>query len=132
QGGSGKRITKATQPVDVASTVFNTFDDYQFHEEDLNNIGRIGRVWYGKQYSSQTPLSIDFNFPNVVSNTTIQLTINSAAVSLSSSNLSINVGGQSQNINFTAIPTNSSTLFSSGTAQFSIPSTQDVSVQLTY
>lgn len=132
QGGSGKRITDAMQPTDIASTVFTTFDDYQFHEKDLNNIGRIGRVWYGEQYSSQTPLSINFNFPNVVSNTTIQLTINSAAVSLSSSNLSINVGGQSQNINFTAIPTNSSTLFSSGTAQFSIPSTQDVSVQLTY
>ena len=132
QGGNGKRITPATQPTDPATTTFTIFDDYQFHEKDLNNIGRIGRTWYGEQFSSQTPLSIDFNFPNVVSNTSLQFTVNSAAVSLSSSSLSISIGGQSQVINFSAIPTNSSTLFSSGTAEMNVPSAANVSVQLTY
>ncbi|WP_112086793.1 type IX secretion system sortase PorU [Flavobacterium lacus] len=132
QGGSGKRIANSLPPTGPASTVFSTFDDYQFYEKDLINIGRIGRTWYGEQFSSQTPLALEFNFPNVVPNSTIQLTINSAAISLSSSTLSINVGGQSQNINFTPISTTSSILFSSGTAQFSIPSSQDISVQLTY
>jgi hypothetical protein len=132
QGGSGKRITSALQPTDPVSTIFTTFDDYQFHEEDLISIGRLGRTWYGEQFSSQTPLTLNFNFPNIVNNSSIQFTVNSAAVSLSSSNLSINAGGQSQSINFTAIPTFSSVLFSSGTAQFSIPATQDVNLELSY
>ena len=132
QGGSGKRITSALQPTDPVSTIFTTFDDYQFHEEDLISIGRLGRTWYGEQFSSQTPLTLNFNFPNIVNNSSIQFTVNSAAVSLSSSNLSINAGGQSQSINFTAIPTFSSVLFSSGAAQFSIPATQDVNLELTY
>lgn len=132
QGGSGKRITTTSQPSDPATTIFTTFDDYQFYEKDLTNIGRIGRTWYGEQFSSQTPLSIDFSFPNIASNTSIQLTVTSGAVSLSSSSLAINAGGQQQNINFSAIPTYSSTLFSSGSTTLTIPSTQELSVELTY
>ncbi|MEZ4839167.1 type IX secretion system sortase PorU [Flavobacterium sp.] len=131
-GGTGKRITQATQPTNPATTVFTTFDDYQFYEKDLVNIGRLGRNWFGDQFSSQTSLSVNFGFPNILTNSTIQFTVTSAAVSLSSSSLSINVGGQTQNINFTAIPTFSSVLFSSGTAQFNIPATQDVSIELNY
>jgi hypothetical protein len=133
QGGNGKRITDASQPSDPASTILTTFNDYQFFERDVNNIGRIGRTWYGEQLSSQTPLSVDFNFPNIVNNSTVQLTVNAAAISLAGSNLSINAGGgQSQVINFNAIPTFSSLLFSSGTAQFNIASVQDLQVHLTY
>lgn len=132
QGGSGKRISSAVQPADPASTIFTTFDDYQFYEKDVTNIGRIGRTWFGEQFSSQTPLTVDFSFPTITSNTSIQLTITSAAVSLSTSNLAIAVGGQQQNINFTPIPTFSSTLYSSGTALMSVPSSQNLSVQLTY
>ncbi|WP_321540097.1 hypothetical protein [Flavobacterium piscinae] len=54
QGGSGKRIENAIQPSESASIVFSTYDDYQFYEKDVNNIGRIGRIWYGDQFSSQT------------------------------------------------------------------------------
>lgn len=132
QGGTGKRITTTTQPSDPASTVFTTFDDYQFHEKDLNNIGRIGRTWYGEQFSSQTPLTINFNFPNIASNSTIQLTVTSAAVSLSGSSLTVSAGGQQQVLNFTAIPTYSSILFDTALTSFSIPATQDLSVSLTY
>ena len=132
QGGAGKRIISASQPTDAASTIFTTFDDYQFYETDLVNIGRIGRTWYGEQFSSQTPLSLNFNFPTIVNNSSIQVTVNAAAISLAASNLSINAGGQSQLINFGAIPTFSAILFSSGTSQFNVPSVQDLSVQLSY
>ncbi|RXR34891.1 type IX secretion system sortase PorU [Flavobacterium piscinae] len=132
QGGSGKRIENAIQPSESASIVFSTYDDYQFYEKDVNNIGRIGRIWYGDQFSSQTPQTIDFSFPTILANSTIQLTVNSAAVSLSSSSLTIAAGGQQQSINFSAIPTFSSTLYSNGTTTLSVPSTQNLSVQLTY
>ncbi len=132
QGGSGKRITPANQPSNPASTILTTFDDYQFHEKDLNNIGRIGRTWFGEQFSAQTPLSINFSFPNIVSNTFIQVTINTAAISFSGSSLSITAGSQQQTVNFSAIPTISSVLYSSATPTLSIPAAQELAIQLTY
>ena len=47
QGNDGKRIATMTQPTGNSTLSLNTFDDYQFHELDLVNIGKLGptMVW---------------------------------------------------------------------------------------
>ncbi|MGG7036163.1 MAG: peptidase C25, partial [Flavobacterium sp.] len=43
QGENGKRIADMIQPSGSATTVINTFNDYQFHEKDDVNIAKVGR-----------------------------------------------------------------------------------------
>ncbi len=64
-GNDGKRITSATQPSASATLNLTTFDDYQFHETDLTNIGRLGRVWFGESFSLKNEQDFEFNFPNI-------------------------------------------------------------------
>ena len=46
-GGFGKRITPFIEPTVNSTVTLTSFDDYQFHEQDLTNIGRLGRIWFG-------------------------------------------------------------------------------------
>lgn len=132
QGENGKRINEFIQPEETATTIFTNFDDYQFYEKDLNNIGRIGRNWYGEQLISQTSQTFDFNFPNIDNSSPIFINVNSAAASFGSSNLKIKVGGQEQTASFSAIPTNSSTLFSIANSNLSVNASENITVELTY
>jgi hypothetical protein len=132
QGENGKRINPLPQPDGIATTIFTNFDDYQFYEKDLNNIGRIGRNWYGEQLTSQSTQTFDFSFPNIDTTSPIYITVNSAAVSFGSSNLKIKAGGIEQTASFSAIPTNSSTLFSTANSNLSINASENITTELTY
>lgn len=132
QGENGKRINPLPQTDGIATTIFTNFDDYQFYEKDLNNIGRIGRNWYGEQLTSQSPQTFDFSFPNIDTTSPIYITVNSAAVSFGSSNLKIKAGGIEQTASFSAIPTNSSTLFSTANSNLSINASENITTELTY
>ena len=62
QGSQGKRITNIA-PISATATLTTTvFDDYQFHEIDKFNIARLGRRWFGEQFSSQNEQSFKFEF----------------------------------------------------------------------
>jgi len=132
QGENGKRMNVVAQPDGVVSTIFTNFDDYQFFEKDQVNIGRIGRVWYGDQLSAQNPSTFNFTFPNIDTTSPIAVNVASAAVSFGSSSLTVKVGGQQQTANFSPIPTNSSTLFSTGNSTLSISASENITVELDY
>lgn len=65
-GEDGKRILEMTQPTESASVSINTFDDEKFHEKDLNNIGKLGRIWFGESFSIENEQEFDLLFENIV------------------------------------------------------------------
>lgn len=70
------------------------FQDFQFIETDLYNIGRTGREFFGEQYDINTTGSYNFTMPNLVSSIPALLEANLAVRSLGgASNWSVNVGG---------------------------------------
>jgi hypothetical protein len=48
QGQDGKRMPLMTEPTGAATLTVNNFNDSQYHEVDLINIGRLGRVGLAK------------------------------------------------------------------------------------
>lgn len=74
-GGLGKRIQPLIEPAAPSTVTLNSFDDYQFHEVDLTNIGRLGRIWFGEPFNLDNEQQFDFSFPNIVpsANTTISM-----------------------------------------------------------
>jgi hypothetical protein len=89
---NGKRITPMVEPVGVVSNTITTFLDFQFHEEDNINIGKIGRRWFGEKFDVENVQTFDFNFPNIDASRQAIIKVNAAAVAESSTSMQVNVG----------------------------------------
>lgn len=74
-GGFGKRMIPFIEPSGASTMTLTSYDDYQFHEVDLTNIGRLGRIWFGESFSMDDEQEFEFSFPNIVpsATTTIDL-----------------------------------------------------------
>nr|WP_321222877.1 type IX secretion system sortase PorU [uncultured Psychroserpens sp.] len=94
QGDFGKRITPLNQPDDEPSLEITTFQDYQFHEVDENNLGKIGRRWFGERFDVENEKEFNFSFPNMVSTVPAKIRVLAAGVSESTaSNMQVVVNG---------------------------------------
>lgn len=92
QGGNGKRISAI--PAATGTVVpITTFDDYQFHELDETNVARLGRKWFGEDFSVNNEYSFDFKFPNVVPASTMTVYASAAAVANAATSMEFAVNG---------------------------------------
>jgi hypothetical protein len=133
-GETGKRITEMPQPTGAADTTFTTFDDYQFHEVDEINIVKLGRVWFGKQFSFENEQEFKFKFPNIVSSSPIQISVHAAASSFAQTNLKIEANNQLiGNVFFGALSVNGGYLaFDSSLIATANTTSEDVTIKVTY
>ena len=77
-----------------ATHTITRFQDFQFIETDLYNIGRTGREFFGEQYDINTSGSYSFTMPNLISDSQALLEANLAVRSLGgASNWSVTVAG---------------------------------------
>lgn len=93
-GGSGKRIQPLNEPNGNATIQVDTFQDYQFHEVDENNLAKIGRRWFGERFDVENERSFSFNFPNLVTSIPAEVKVLAAGVSeISGSNIQVLLNG---------------------------------------
>jgi hypothetical protein len=93
-GSNGKRMTTFTEPNDSPTVTLTTYDDYHFHEVDLTNIGRLGRVWFGEDFSNDDDQSFVFNIPNISTATPISVRIHNGAKSFAQTRFNIKLNDQ--------------------------------------
>ncbi len=63
--GNGKRIDEASYPSGTITYNVNTFDDFQFFEEDKVNLVASGRKWYGDLFDYKLTYNYVMQFANV-------------------------------------------------------------------
>jgi hypothetical protein len=63
--GPGKRILPQASSSATPTGTVTSFDDYQFHEYDNENMIKSGREWYGEKFDILNSHSATFNFPNI-------------------------------------------------------------------
>jgi len=94
-GGQGKRIqpmpdlSGSTDPV----TPITEVDDYYFHEVDKTNIARMGRRWFGEDFSVDDEQSFDFELPDVVAGSQVNVTVAAAAAAFTTTSFSVKANG---------------------------------------
>ncbi len=72
--GSGKRLETTATTNAPATYVSETFDDYQYHEEELENLIKSGRNWFGeKMIASNKYQEFMFEFGHVVPNSEMKI-----------------------------------------------------------
>ncbi|MBC7495006.1 MAG: peptidase C25, partial [Flavobacterium sp.] len=80
-GSDGNRIAAVNQTSAPTTLSVSTYDDVHFHEIDLTNIGKVGRIFFGEPFAVENIQQFDFFIPN----------INTAAAA----QLEVHVGGSS-------------------------------------
>ena len=93
-GGTGKRIADFVQPTDAPTTTITSFDDYKFHEIDKENVAKLGRVWFGEQFSINNSQEFTFEVPNLITSSPVNFKIHTASSSAVPTSFKAEVNGQ--------------------------------------
>ncbi|MBC7525681.1 MAG: type IX secretion system sortase PorU [Flavobacterium sp.] len=130
----GKRITNFQEPTGASTLNLTTYDDYQFHEIDLTNIGRLGRTWYGEDFSLNNEQTFDFNFPNIDTSSQMQLNVHAGANSFVTTNFTVTANTTSVgSISIPGFLLNGAQVASDGNLPTAtVPSTPSISIKLKY
>lgn len=132
QGSFGKRM-EVMPEINSAATSITKYDFNYFYEKDLVNIVRLGRRWFGEDFSFNNEQTFDFKIPNIDIAIPLKIEVVAAANSLSNSTLSVKVNGtDSGTLNFAGLGGNSDDGFNENTALISAPAVADVSVNLSF
>ena len=131
--GSGKRIEIASEPTATPDVVFTKYNSEQYHEQDLVNIAKISRKWFGEEFNIDDEQTFNFNFPNLDTTSSLQFEVNVASKSLTSTDFQYSINGQNVgNSSFTVLPSLGLTTLES-TRTFSVNSSNTtVQVKLAY
>lgn len=129
----GKRIQGLSQPTSAPNQVYTSFDDYQYHEVDLTNIGKLGRIWFGENFSTDTEQEFSFSFPNSTPTATTRVQIHVGGNSFSSSRFNVAVNGQNLGIiGLAAVTPNTGTEAAHNYLNATVPTSQNYTVKLQF
>jgi hypothetical protein len=125
----GKRIQTLNQPTGNSSLELNTFDDYQY----LENIGRLGRQWFGESFEINQEQEFNFNFPNIDSTIPIKIAVNGVSVAYTNTSFKINANGQDiGSINFSPLNNGSNIVFNEGFLNTTFQGVENTKIKLVY
>lgn len=86
----GKRVDTGTN-IEGTFPVVNSFDDYIIHENDLYNILKSGREWFGEKFDLTTNQTFSYDLPGVVPHSGIHLVSSVMAQSFSGSSFQVDL-----------------------------------------
>ena len=103
-GDFGKRMNTMVQPTGATTLTLTNFDDYQFHEVDLINLNRLGRMWFGESFQLDNEQEFNFNFPNGTSGSPVNVEFHFGDISFVNTKFIATInGGAPETINLTHI-----------------------------
>ncbi len=88
-----ENIISVENPISqTESQVVESFDDFEFHEEEWKNLIHSGRIWLGESFDAITSHSFPFSFPNILTSENAKIRLSAVARSISQTSFSINCG----------------------------------------
>lgn len=86
---AGKRVTDETNNSGTNSPIINEYDDLGYYETDQYNELKSGRDWFGEQFDAKTEITVRFDFPGIVENSSIKMVSNVMAQSFNGSSFKV-------------------------------------------
>ncbi len=134
-GGQGKRIQETQQPIETADATYNSYDAYDFYEKDLNNVARLGRRWFGEDFTVENERSFEFELKELVPGSQANISVAVCASAFTPTNFNISVNGaNTQTINLSALTVGNSTTIQgfTGLTNFAVPAAQETKVDIEF
>ena len=88
ESSPGKRIGEKQNLANFSKTI-TSFNDFQVHEINSENLIQSGREWYGERFGIIDKYSFEFNFSNLITSHPINIKTSVAARSLNQSTFNI-------------------------------------------
>ncbi|MAZ72328.1 MAG: peptidase C25 [Flavobacteriaceae bacterium] len=131
-GGPGLRVQDMVEPTGNATTTITSFNDYKFHELDEESPVRVGRRWYGNRFDIENEQTFTFNFPNIIPQEPMFVTVKAVSASETSSSIALTVNNTSLSP-LTFSPPVSTSLLSTDEFEGEVPAGgEEVTVDLVY
>ena len=133
--GLGKRVQELSEPESDPDLQISTYQDYQFFEEDKENLVKIGRRWFGEDFDLENQRQYEFTFPNLDTSVPlkVEVAIGSVAPFPFLTSMQIDINGNSSVLNLPPVDLTGSILASSSTfSEEVLVNSDDVTVNLTY
>jgi len=70
---SPKRIITEEVYPGSPTKIISEYDEFQFHEENLENLVRSGRIFFGEKYENKLEYEFNFSYPNMAANTEVKI-----------------------------------------------------------
>lgn len=86
---TGKRLTDENNISAPNSPVITEYDDLGYYETDQYNELKSGRDWFGEQFDAKTEITVRFDFPGIVENSSIKMVSNVMAQSFNGSSFKV-------------------------------------------
>lgn len=127
----GKRILTQTQ-TNLAPTIsVTTYDDVRFHEIDLTNIGKVGRIFFGEPFAIENLQTFDFSIPNANTTAQCQVEVHVGGNSISPTSFEIKANGTAiGSLNLAAVLPNTQVEAADNYLNAQITTTQNIAIQL--
>ncbi len=94
-GTMGRRLAIQNNSTATPTHLVNSFNDFQFYENDKVNFLKSGQLWVGEQYDAITSYQFNFNFPNIDKNSPARIDASFYGRSATASNITVSVGNSS-------------------------------------
>lgn len=98
---NGKRISNLNQPSSNATINYSNFDERVFHENNIINVAKLSRKWFGESFNVSNSQNFTLSLPNLVTTEPVKFKAVVAASSSNASNFSFTLNNQ--NIGSSAI-----------------------------
>lgn len=102
--GPGKRVASQPNAAQPANYTVSVFNDYMVHDQNLRNLMKSGRQWYGEEFDAILTRTFNFDFPNRITDSSFSLRSHFAANSLQSTSFVFNINGVSFQSFVLAVP----------------------------
>lgn len=130
-GSNGKRISQQPEVANPAVLQINKYDDFIFYEKENVNLFAVGQQWFGEDFSIENSQSFKLSFPNIVTNSTMNIKVRGVAASSLSSSMQVKVNGQDvYSLNFSGV--SNLTLANSREQSKSVPASENIDVVIDY
>lgn len=93
-----KRIDSIPSTIQASNVSTNTYDYLNFHEENLTNLGKTGRTWFGEYFDVNTSYTFNWNDGDYLENDTLIIEASLAALSNDVTQFSVNGNGVNLNL----------------------------------
>ena len=132
-GSDGKRISTITQTNLASTSTTTTYDDFRFHEIDLTNIGKVGRMFFGEPFAIENIQQFNFSIPNINATAPVGVEVHVGGFSISPTSFDVKANGTTLgSLPLAAVLPNTQIEAADNYLNSQIPSSQNIAVQLIF
>lgn len=132
-GNTATNIPSVNYDTLITTHVVNSFDDYAYHEQELHNFLKSGRLWVGESFNYSLAQTFSFNFQNIVPNSSLYIQSAVYARANTSSSFTFNINGNNiGNQSIYGAPTSGTSVFGETFRKRITNSSNQINISITY